>query len=177
MPAAAQSTSSPAQPAEAETPKLAETAPDAAAGVVRRFFTAEQWAAFEKLAELIVPKFGDRPGAAEAEAAGFLDFLIGVSAPERQALYREGLDRLNADARKRYGRPFAQVSPAEAKPVLKPVTEAWTYHPPQDALARFLREAKEDLMQATVNSRQYREAVSGRRRSAAGLGAYWLPLD
>jgi hypothetical protein len=170
VPAAAQQYSSAAPPADA-SPKLAEKAPDAVAEGVRRFFTPDQAAALRRLGELIVPKSGDRPGAVEAGAAEFLDFLIGQSGAERQRLYRDGLDRLNA------GTPFAQLSAAAAKARLAPLAEAWTYHPPKEAFARFLREAKEDLLQATLNSREFAQAMSRRSRSAAGMGAYWLPLD
>jgi len=99
------------------------------------------------------------------------------SPADRQALYRGGLDRLNAEAKRRSNKAFAQLTAAEAKPILSPLNAAWTYTPPTDPFARFLREVKDDLLQATVNSRQYAQAMSRRSRSAAGINAYWLPLD
>ena len=45
--------------------------------------------------------------AGEAKAAEFLDFLLSQSPADRQALYRAGLDRLQADARNRSGAAFA----------------------------------------------------------------------
>jgi len=175
LPAAAQYSTS--QPATApEIPKLAETAPDAAADGVRRCFSEEQLAALRRLAELLVPKVGDRPGAVEADAVEFLDFLLKASNANRQVLYKGGLDHLNAEAQKLYQTPFAKVTDAGAKPILAPLTAPWTYAPPADPYARFLREVKEDLLQATVNSRAYAQ-VASRRRSGAGMNAYWLPLD
>lgn len=158
-------------------PKLTETPPDAVASSVRRLFTEEQFATLDRLADAIVPHIGETPGARDAGAAAFLDFLIHESGTERQTLYRAGLDRLQADARKRYQRSFADIEGSQLPPLLEPLTRPWTYAPPPDPFARFLREVKEDLLQATVNSRQYAEALSQRSRSAAGINAYWLPLD
>ncbi|MCS7024611.1 MAG: gluconate 2-dehydrogenase subunit 3 family protein [Bryobacteraceae bacterium] len=167
---------SPGQAAE-ETPKLRETAPDGVAQPKTRFLRPDQLAAFRNLAEILVPKGPDRPSAVEAGAVEFLDFLLSQSSPERQALFKNGLDVLNNQSQKRFGKPFAQLTSAEAKPLLEPLTRPWTYHPPQDPQERFLREAKEDLLLATANSKPFADAMSKRSRAAAGLGAYWLPFD
>lgn len=177
VPAAAQTTY--AQPAAAspEFPKLSETAPDAVGDSKPRLFHADQMAALSKLADLILPATSGRPGAVEAGVPAFLDFLLSESNSERQKRYRDGLDKLNSEAKSRYSKPFSALTADEAKPILAPLSGKWTYHPPTDNFARFLREAKDDLLQATVNSRQFATAMSRRSRSAAGLGDYWLPLD
>lgn len=176
LPAAAQRY--PQAPSEsAEMPKLAETAPDAVSEPRARLFSPVQAAALGRLAELMVPSGGERPGAVDAGAPAFLDFLLSESNAVRQRLYRDGLDKLNSEAARLYAKPFASLSAAEAKPILAPLEAKWSYHPPADSFARFLREVKEDLLQATINSRQYAVAMSRRSRSAAGMGAYWLPLD
>src|SRR6266851_1468086 len=112
-----------------ETPKTATTTPDAVGEGVVRTFASGQFAALRRLSDIL------SLGALEAEAPEFLDFLIGQSDANRQTLYRNGLDRLNADAQQRYGKPFAQVTPAEAAPILAPLREPWTYHGPTDAFA------------------------------------------
>jgi len=175
VPAAAQYAGSTA--ASNDIPTLAETSPEAVAEGVRRFFTADQLQALRKLADLIVPKFEDRPGALDAGVPEFLDFLLKSSGAERQTLYRSGLDRLNSESQRLYKKPFAQVSAAEAKPILDPLTKPWTYRPPTDPFARFLRDVKDDLLQATNNSRELAAALSRRSRGASGTNAYWLPLD
>ena len=162
-----------AQQASDELPKLAASATDAVAPAVVRFFTPDQLAALRRLAEILMPASGELPGAAEAGVAGFLDFLIGVSPADRQALYRGGLDRLNAEAQNRYGKPFAELSLAQAEPILSPLAAPWTYQGPPDLFARFLGAAKDDVMQATTNSREWADAASGRSRGAGGLGLYW----
>ncbi len=173
LPAAAQTAPAPAP----EFPKLAETAADAVGQPRGRLFGRDQMAALEKLADLLMPKAGDRPGAVEAGAPAFLDFLIGESNAARRKLYQDGLDRLNSESARLYSKPFRDASATEAKAILAPLAAKWTYAPPADPFARFLKEVKDDLMQATINSRVYAAAVSRRSRSAAGMGAYWLPLD
>lgn len=155
--------------------RIRDTAPDAVADSPPRFLNAPQYAALRKLAALLVPAYGGQPGALETEAPEFLDFLLSQSLPDRQRTYAEGLDRLNADAQRALGRDFAAVTEAEAGPFLAPLNAPWSYDPPADPLTRFLHEAKDDLLAATRNSRQWAE--SSRRRGAAGIGSYWLPLD
>jgi hypothetical protein len=116
------------------------------------------------------------PGAAEAEAAEFLDFLIGQSPADRQTLYRDGVARLNREARSRYGKPFAELAAADADSILAPLREPWTYRGPGDPFARFLRAAKDDFRSATLNSRQWAMAASGEGRRATGLNTYWFPI-
>jgi hypothetical protein len=160
-----------------ETPKLDTALPDAAAEGLPPFFSAGQFAAIERLAEVLMPAAGDSPGAQAAGVAEFLDFLISASPADRQAQYRDGLDKLNAGARSRYGKTFAQLAPVEIDTLLAPLREAWTYAEPADSLAQFLRAAKMDVMHATMNSRQWSEAHSQRSRRASGLGMYWYPVE
>lgn len=174
IPSAAQYSS---QQSPSEIPKLQETAPDAVGDGVPRCFSPAQMAALRKLADIIAPKMGERPGALDAGVPEFLDFLIGASESERQTLYRNGLDRLNSEAHTRFGKDFAALTPEQTKPLLAPLAEPWTYAGPPDPYARFLREAKDDMIQATTSSREYARAMSRRVRSAGGMNLYWLPLD
>ena len=175
LPAAAQ-TSAPARTAD-EPVKLAVSTPDAVGDPTPRFFSREDFAAFRKLGAILVPPANGRPGAEDAEAAAFLDFLISQSPEERRQLYRGGVQKLNEQARSRGGKSFAELTSADAAPILAPLTEPWTYHEPSDSFARFLRAAKDDFLQATMNSRQWAAALSGRSRGAAGMGAYWFPIE
>lgn len=160
-----------------ELPKLQETSANSVAEGRPRFLSADQIAAFRNLADILVPRASDRPGALDAGAVEFLDFLLSQSASDRQVRYRDGLDVLNTEARKRFSKPFAKLTPAEARPILEPLARPWSYHPSKDPQERFLREAKEDLLQATANSQPFAEAMAKRSRAAGGMGAYWLPLD
>ena len=175
LPAAAQYSGAGA--ASSELPKLTETAPDAVADGVRTLFTPDQLATFRRLAELLVPAFNQRPGAVDCGAVEFLDFLLKASPAPRQSLYRNGLDRLQAEAQRLHKKPFAQLDAAAADPILAPLRKPWTSPPSPDPFARFLRDAQDDLLQATSGSREYAQAMSTRSRSASGVNAYWLPLD
>jgi Gluconate 2-dehydrogenase subunit 3 len=157
--------------------KLVLNSPDTVAGAVLRFFDAEGFTALRRLGEILAPARQNLPGAVEAEAAEFLDFLVGQSPADRQTLYRDGVAHLNRDARSRYGKPFADVSVPDADAILAPLRQPWTYEPPADPFARFLRAAKEDFLKATVNSRQWAMAASGRNRGGTGLNTYWLPIE
>lgn len=166
-----------AQRPQAEAPKFELATPDAVGETTPRFFNAQQFAALRKLSELLMPAMNDLPGALEAKAPEFLDFLIGASGSERKQLYKNGLDALNTQAQKRFGKAFAETSETQAAEILAPLRQPWTYEPPADPFARFLREAKQDVRTATMNSREYATAGSGGGRRGGGMGQYWYPID
>jgi hypothetical protein len=166
-----------AKPGVSETPNTATTGADATADAVVRTFDRVQFAALRKLGEIVMPAAKDTPGASDAGAAEFLDFLIGVSPSDRVTLYKSGLDRLNAEAQRRYQKPFAEISAEQADAILAPLHAPWSYRGPEDSFAQFLLAAKSDLMEATANSREYITVVAQRRRSAGGVGQYWYPIE
>jgi len=173
-PAAAQG---PAGTPAADTAELATAIADDAAEARTQFFTAPQLAALRKLSDLIFPAIGEQPGALAAGAPEFLDFYIGASPAARQALYRNGLDALDNGAKKRFRKPFSELESSQAEALLEPLKQPWTYHPPADPLAHFLREAKADIRTATMNSREFSAFTSRGSRRGAGMGLYWYPLD
>src|SRR5690349_9982175 len=69
---------------EEEMPKLALSVPEQVAGGVRHFFDPASLAALRRLGDIIVPGRENVPGAVDAEAAEFLDFLISKSPADRQ---------------------------------------------------------------------------------------------
>jgi len=141
------------------------SAADAVAEGWAKFLTPAEMKSFKTLAAALVPSFEGRPGAIEAEAPEFLDFLLSRSGIEIQTLYRQGLAT--------YAR----------KPDLSPLNKPWTLgnapggaaHPEflLDPYERFLRAAKQAFYQATINSRQWAEASRGRGSS----NLYWLPVS
>jgi hypothetical protein len=103
--------------------------------------------------------------------------LLAKSPRDRQLLYQRGLDALERGAKTRYQKAFAQLGAAEMDVLLTPLRAKWSYNPPADPLAAFLRAAKADIIRATTNSRAVAEAnVAGRRR-ATGLNPYWHVID
>lgn len=160
-----------------ESAKLETASLDAVGETTPRFFSAPQFAALKKLSEILMPPLNNMPGATDAGAPEFLDFLIGKSPADRQQLYKGGLDTLNAQATKRFGKAFAEVTEAQAVELLAPLKQPWTYEPPADPFARFLREAKQDVRNATMNSREYATAGAAGSRRGGGIGQYWYPID
>jgi hypothetical protein len=163
--------------ANRQAPPTPTTEADAAAGAVVKTFNQAQFSALRRLGEILVPAAQDTPGALESGAAEFLDFLIGVSPANRVTLYREGLDRLNADSQRRYKKTFSVITVEQAEPVLAPLHAPWSYRGPADPFAKFLLAAKNDLLTATANSRAYIAVVSRRRGRASGVGQYWYPIE
>ncbi len=93
-----------------------------AAGAEPRFFTAAEWRTVRVLADLVIPA-DDRSGSAtEAGVPEFIDFIM-AEYPDQQARMRGGLAWLDAHSRRRFGRPFADGSPAQQTGVLDEV--AW----------------------------------------------------
>ncbi len=177
LPLPALSQGQPAARTVNETPKLDTAVADAAAEGLPRFFSADQYAALERLSEILMPAAAESPGAQDAGVAEFLDFLISASPADRQTLYRDGLDKLNAQVRHRYGKSLAQLAAAEIDVLLAALHQAWTYALPTDPLAQFLQAAKMDVMHATMNSREWSLARAKRSRRAGGLGMYWYPIE
>jgi hypothetical protein len=140
------------------------SAADAVAEGWTKFLSPAELKTFRELANMLVPAYEGRPGALEAQAPEFLDFLLSRSATDVQTLYRQGLARY------------------AAKQDLSPLNKPWTLgnapggseHPENvlDPYERFLRAAKQAVYQATVNSRQWAEANRGRGSS----NLYWLPV-
>jgi hypothetical protein len=167
----------PPKPPLNETPLTPTINADSLAETEIHAFTPKQFSALKKLGDIFEPSSQDVPGANEAKAAEFLDFLIGQSPSETVDLYRGGLDALNAQSTQLYGKAFDAVSDVEAAHILAPLKQPWSYTPSTAILPRFLRMAKDDFRRATLTSREYITVVSLRRRNAGGSGQYWLPVD
>jgi hypothetical protein len=170
-PAPAQTTYGGESKAAPETLSVAETAPDLVAKANQHFFQHHQFAALDRLGVILMP------GSREAEAPRFLEFLISKSPTDRQSLYTQGLDLLNDRAKKTAGKPFAELSDAETKPLLAVLRAPRTDGEPSDPLARFLLAAKEDFFRATVNSRAHATAMGSRSRGSSGLNYYYGPVE
>lgn len=167
-------------PAETAAPALELSSFDEAADPLPSFFSAHQFAALTRVSELLFPRYDGLPGAVEAGAPAFLDFLIGESPEADQKIYVDGLDALNFQAAMRFDKPFAEVDEAQAHELLEPLRQPWTPEPSTDPLALFLQRAKADVRTATVNTQVWAEALAssgGGGRRIGGSGQYWLPLD
>ncbi len=164
--------------------KLATVQVDTTAETSQLFFKPDQFSALEKLGAVLVPPLQGKPGASEAGAALFLDFLISESPKDRQQLYLHGLDGLNAAAKKQFGRSFSELDSSQADSILKPLMVArfWPEEMPDDHMKHFIAQVHMDLRTATMNSHEWAEAstnagATGRRGFNRGTGLYWNPID
>ena len=87
--------------------KLEIAVAETAAEPISHFFTPAQFGALRRVSDILAPAGTASPGALAAQAPEFLDFLIGKSPADRQTLYRTGLDGLNSQAKKQFGKAFA----------------------------------------------------------------------
>jgi Gluconate 2-dehydrogenase subunit 3 len=167
----------------APAPVLSTTAAEAEPETSPRFFSAAQFAALHRLGNLFMPPRKGHPGALDAGAPEFIDFLVEVSSADRQQLYRNGLDTLNARAKTLFGKSFADLDDAQADTILRPlvVTIAWVLDRPTDPLEHFVAQVHDDLRTATVNSREWADAAAaqnaGRRGRASGVDTFIRPID
>ena len=159
--------------AAADDTKLEISVAESVAEPMPRFFTPAQLEALRRVGDILMPSTSTSPGALAAGAPEFLDFLIGASGPGRQSVYRAGLDGLNAQSQKQFGKAFKDLDNSQADMLLISLRQPWTLDEPADPVARFLRAAKADVRTATANSR----LAAGAGRRIAGSGLYWYPLD
>lgn len=152
--------------------------PDEVARTNASFFNSQQLATLRKLSETLLPPLKGYPGASEAGTPEFLDFLVGVSPTDRQQMYQSGLDRLDAEARQKFGVPFAEVKKAQADQLLQPWLKTWmTDHPPTEPYAHFINVAHSDIRTATINSQAWNKAASAEGQKNEGMGLYWFPIE
>jgi len=110
-----------ATPQQEPQPVLTTVTGDAVGEMTVKYFSPPELAALRRLGDLLVPQMGGRPGASQAKAADFLDFLISQSPRERQNLYKAGLDHLQSESQRRSGKWFEALSAREAEPILAPL--------------------------------------------------------
>ena len=108
---------------QTEAPKFELSPLDAVGDTTPRFFSAVQLATLRKLSDMLMPTLNGMPGALEAGAPEFLDFLIGASAAERKQLYKNGLDTLQTQAQKKFGKAFADLNETQAGELLAPLKQ------------------------------------------------------
>lgn len=83
------------------------------------FFTAEEWALLEQIAETILPTTPDSPGAKAAGIGSFMDrYVADCLTAEAQQQLRNGLVLLDEQCSAEHQAPFLQLSPDQQHEVL-----------------------------------------------------------
>jgi hypothetical protein len=161
-----------------KTPNIPISQPDTVAVTEVRYFTAARYATLTRFADLLMPASQGYPGALQAGAPEFLDFLIGASPADRQAMYNDGLDRLNADCLKKSGVSFAKASASQADAVIRPYLKGWINdHPPIEKHENFIALSHRDIRMATTNSIAWAQAAEAAGDRTPGVGLYVHPID
>lgn len=164
--------------AQIRTPAIPISQPDVVAVTEARYFTPVRFATLVRLCELLMSAGDDYPSGIKAGTPEFLDFYIGASPVEHQAMYNAGLDRLDADCRKQCGMPFEKADAKQADAVIRPFLKGWMNdHPPTEVHVRFVNLAHRDIRTATINSPAWAKAAEALGERTPGVGLYWHPID
>lgn len=166
------------QMARFHTPNIPLSQPDSVAITEARYFTSVRYATLVHLCEIMMPAGEDNPSALKAGTPEFLDFYIGASPAEQQAMYNNGLDRLNADCMKQFNVPFSKTDAKQADAVIRPHLKGWMNdHPPREEHARFINLIHRDIRTATINSPAWAIAAEASGDRTPGVGLYWYPIE
>ena len=161
-----------------DLPAVQTVCPEDIAQAMPAFFTPTQRATLVRLSAVLVPPLNGHPGAIEAEVPAFLDFFVGKSLPDIQLLYRDGLDGLDAEAKKNHVKPFAELSDAEVDEILKPRLATWMQdHYPAEQNKQFVAAAHHDILMATQNSPAWAAAGSSGATPPHPGDIYWFPVE
>ena len=106
-----------------------------------QFFSSEEFARIERLADLIIPS-DDTPGAREAGAAEFIDFMVAHDTEQQQPM-RAGLAWVHEQSAGRFTRPFLELSEAQQVSLLEPLAYEAKYREGEEVGREFFRRVKE----------------------------------
>jgi hypothetical protein len=150
---------------------------DTAAETIPSFFSAAQMETLSRLADVMLPRSAKHPGALDAKTPQFLDFLIGHSPAVRGSLYVNGLNWLDAQAKLKHRKSFAQIETVQVDELVKPWLRTWmTDHPPTQTHSDFINIAHADIRTATVNSQVWFDTLDPRRQEST-TQLYWSPIE
>jgi hypothetical protein len=82
------------------------------------FLTAAQYTTLDALTETIIPTDDHSPGARNARVADYIDLLLSESDDPTQRAWTAGLALLDAESRRRFTVPYAQLTPPQATELL-----------------------------------------------------------
>lgn len=166
------------QMARFHTPDIPLSQSDAVAVTETRYFTPMRYATLVHLCDVMMPAGEDHPSAMKAGTPEFLDFYIGASPADQQAMYNDGLDRLNDDCMKQFHVPFAQANEKQVDALIRPHLKGWMNdHPPKEGQERFINLVHRDIRTATINSPAWALAAQASGERMPGVGLYWHPIE
>ena len=105
-----------------------------------QFFTPEQNELLDRLSEMIIPADERSPGAHEAKVSYFIDLMVANSRKDAQQQWVAGLKAVEAEAQKRFQKPFLKCSSEEQDRIM--ATMAAHEEKPGTDLERFFTRLK-----------------------------------
>lgn len=112
--------------------EFVDNAMEAGTAFKPKFFTAEEFRTARILADMIIPRDARSGSASDAGVPEFMDFMM-MDRPGQQTWMRSGLAWLDAEARTRSSKSFAEATVTQRENVLDDI--AWPARAPQ-ALAQ-----------------------------------------
>jgi gluconate 2-dehydrogenase gamma chain len=82
-----------------------------------KFFTAHEYATITLLGDLLIPKDEKSGSASDAGVPQFIDFTM-TDRPQQQTAMRGGLNWLDHESRRRFGKTFVDCAPADRTAIL-----------------------------------------------------------
>jgi len=114
------------------------------------FLTAAQYTTLDALTETIIPSDDHSPGAREARVADYIDLLLSESDDQTQRAWTAGLVLLDAESRRRFKVPYAQLTPPQATDLLTPI--ARNEADPKAPLDQFFKTTKDATIRGYYTS-------------------------
>lgn len=115
-----------------------------------RFFTPAQNALVDQLAEMIIPADAHSPGAREAKVSAFIDDLLAETGVDNQRIWTAGLEAVEAESKKRFGKAFLEAASAERNQLLKEMADG--EESPKTDLHRFFIKLKTQTLSGYYTS-------------------------
>ena len=128
-----------AAPADASRSGLVSIAPAqaAAAGYQPEFFTSAEMTTLDRLTEIVIPADDHSPGASAAKVNRYIDVMVADGADSGRRAWRAGLANVDAEARRRFGSAFVELSAGQQDAVVAGM--AANEDDPRSDLDRFFR--------------------------------------
>ena len=104
------------------------------------FFTSGEMAALDRLTEILIPADKQSPGASAAKVNRYIDVMVADGAESARRSWRAGLENVDAEARRRFGSGFADLSEEQQDAVVARM--AANENDPKSDLERFFRVLK-----------------------------------
>jgi hypothetical protein len=101
-----------------------------------KVLTASQYATLEALVEAIIPADERSPGAKEARVADYFDLVLSEAPPSLRKEWLAGLAAFDAEATRRFGKPFVRLDAAQGAALLTDISQYEVVKPKAEEASR-----------------------------------------